>query len=149
MSTYKEITSNLNEVLTRNYDAIEGYRNAADNIGSPALKSFFNDQVAERTRFAVELSSEIVRLGEQPVSEGSTKAALHRTWMDMKSAVASNNEEAVIEECIRGEQAACAEYKELLHSELPIKGNLNNVLKSHKEQIERSINHLKTMETIV
>ncbi len=144
----KDITNELNEVLTRNYDAIEGYRNAAANIESPSLQSFFNDQAIERTKFAVELSSEIILLGEQPVSEGSLKASAHRTWMDIKSALAANDKKTVIEECIRGEETACEDYEDILTKPLVAGSNLRTVLNNHKRQIQQSISHLKSIEKV-
>jgi uncharacterized protein (TIGR02284 family) len=149
MENYKELTNDLNKILARNYDAINGYKNAADNIKNKALKAFFEDQVLERLKFSQELEYEIQMYGQEVVGSGSMEASLHRAWMDLKTALSKNNDEAVVEECIRGEEAACQDYQDIINNGLPTHGSLYNILKSHKRQIEKSIFHLKSIESIV
>lgn len=42
---------------------------------------------------------------------GNPAAALHRTFIDLKSALSANNNLVVLEECERGEEAAVIAYE--------------------------------------
>ncbi|KOF03643.1 ferritin-like domain-containing protein [Roseivirga seohaensis] len=148
MNYTEKLVDKLNDVLRRSYDAIQGYENAIDDMNDAQLKNFFKNQVMERTRFAGELASEITALGGEPVTESSFKAALHRAWMDLKSSIASNNAEKVLQECIRGEETASEDYKDILESDLSLPPSVTNMLRSHKASIDATVVKLKMMEKV-
>lgn len=131
MKTTQELAGELNEVLERNYDAINGYQDAARDVENDALKQYLIKQASERVRFGKEIREEIVLLGGTPTEEGSTLGLLHRTWMNFKTNLVHDNEEEVCEECIRGEKAAVEEYDELL-KETGISPRLRAELLEHK-----------------
>lgn len=146
MSYTDKLVDELNEVLKRSYDAILGYKSAIDDVEDRSLKAFFAEQVDERVKFARELTSEIVSLGGEPVTESSFKGTLHRAWMDLKSAVASNNDEKTLQECIRGERAARKDYEDILKGELSLTPSVSNMLTRHQLFIDKSIITLEMME---
>lgn len=45
--------------------------------------------------------------------------ALHRRWVDLKALVTGKSEEAILNECERGEDVALKHYREALGKELP------------------------------
>ena len=106
MKYSEKISNHLNELLTKNFDAEKGYRNAIDNVDNANLKIYFTNRANERKSFAEEIKSEIKSYGEKPKESGSFKGTLHRNWMTLKSNLSTNNEEAVLEEAIRGEEAS-------------------------------------------
>jgi len=114
MKYTEKISNKLNELLEKNYDAEKGYLNAAENVESPKLKIFFKNRASERSQFAKELRTEILVHGQIPEDDGSFKGTMHRNWMTLKSLFSSNDEEAILEEAIRGEKANLEEYKEIL-----------------------------------
>jgi uncharacterized protein (TIGR02284 family) len=138
MKTRQELASELNDVLERNYDAINGYKDAARDVENAALTQYLIDQAAERVRFGQEIREEIILLGGKPVEEGSTLGMLHRTWMNFKTNLSHNNEKEVCEECIRGENAAVEEYDNLLE-EREISPRLRAELLSHKTKTLQAI----------
>src|SRR5690554_4512223 len=131
MKTPQELASQLNDVLERNYDAINGYKDAARDVENEALKDYLIKQAKERIRFGQEMRQEIMLLGGAPTEEGSALGFLHRTWMNFKTNLVHNNEDEVCEECIRGEKAAVEEYDELL-KETEISPRLRAELLEHK-----------------
>lgn len=141
MKTPHELASELNEVLERNYDAINGYKDAARDVENEALKQYLVDQAAERVRFGKEIRDEIILLGGTPTEEGSTLGLLHRTWMNFKTNLVHDNEGEVCEECIRGEKAAVEEYDELL-KEKGISPGLRVELLEHKSKTLAAIANL-------
>ena len=57
--------------------------------------------------------------GGDPEQSGSVTAAIHRGWMNVKEAVTSRDDKAILEECERGEDYAKAQYKKALEQDLP------------------------------
>ena len=114
MKYSEQISSKLNQLLMKNYDAEKGYQNAVDNVNSDRLKLYFKRRASERSEFAQELRNEILQYEEDPKNSGSFKGSMHRNWMTLKSVFSSNNEEAILEEAIRGEKASLEEYNELM-----------------------------------
>src|SRR5690606_35787434 len=133
MKSTQELATELNEVLERNYDAINGYKDAARDVENVALKEYLVNQAAERVRFGREIREEITRLGGNPTEEGSTLGFLHRTWMKFKTKLVHDNEKEVCEECIRDEKAAVEEYDQLL-AETGVSPRLRAELLEHKSK---------------
>src|SRR5690606_7749319 len=100
MKSRQELAVELNGILERNFDAINGYKDAARDVENEALKKYLIDQAGERMRIGEEVHREIVLLGGKPVKEGSTMGILHRTWMNFKTNLTHDNEKEVCEECI-------------------------------------------------
>ena len=148
MKYSKEISNRLNELLEKNYDAEKGYLNAAENVQSNRLQDFFRERSAERSQFAKELRTEILSYGQIPEDSGSIKAAMHRNWMSLKSLLSSNNEEAIIEETLKGENASLEEYEKILEFE-EFAPSTQAILENHKQTIQAAINSLKYQEEIV
>lgn len=144
---HKEIVSNLQDLLEKNYDAEKGFTKAMQDAKNQNLKRFLGQQATQRGRFVNELSNEIINLNEQPKDSGSFTGDLHRTWIDIKSSVAGNTDEAVLEECIRGEKASWNEYdKKLKNNNFP--SNISGVLQNQATEIHNTLNRVKTLEDL-
>ncbi|MEH6406484.1 MAG: PA2169 family four-helix-bundle protein [Leeuwenhoekiella sp.] len=147
MKYSEKISNKLNELLTKNYDAEAGYKNAADNVKSTNLKQFFTLRAKERYDFGHQLKQEITSYGETPDKGTSFKGDVHRAWMDLKSAVSNNNDEAVLEEAVRGEKAAIKEYNELL-AEPNLPPTVENLIKTQRNSVETALSKVQTLETV-
>lgn len=148
MMKYTEKVSNkLNELLEKNYDAEKGYLNAADNVDIARLKIFFKNRASERSQFAKELRTEILSYGQIPEDNGSVKGAMHRNWMSLKSLFSSNDEEAILEEALRGEKASLNEYDEIL-TEGAFAPSTRKMLENQKQRIQSAINSLMVEEQL-
>lgn len=103
MKTYtEEVGEKLNDLLERTFDAQKGFKKAAANTEHRGLKSYFESKAQQRYDFGHELKTEIISF-DQKVDKGDSFAGkAHRTWMDIKALFASDNEEAMLEEAIRG-----------------------------------------------
>ncbi len=120
MSQNKEVISTLNSVIETLKDGQEGFRQASEAVKDSQLKSLFNELSLQRSKFAGELQNHIVQMGDsEPETTSSTAGALHRAWINMKSAISSRDDHAILSECERGEDAAVAEYKKAMEAELP------------------------------
>jgi uncharacterized protein (TIGR02284 family) len=116
MKKQNEIIDNLIETLK---DGQEGFKQAAESVRNPALKTLFSDYSDQRSRFATVLQSEARRQGEtEPETTSSATGALHRGWINLKSAITGGDEHAILAECERGEDSAVEEYKKALDEDL-------------------------------
>jgi len=149
MKYSEKISNQLNELLVKNYDAEKGYLNAADNVDSNKLKSFFKARASERSNFAKELRTDILMFGQIPEDSGSFTGTMHRNWMSLKSLFSSNDEEAILEEALRGEKASLDDYTDILNSETVLPPSTENLLHKQKQSIQAAINTIKFQEEVV
>src|SRR6185312_10215636 len=104
MTQQKEIISTINGLIETLKDGQEGFRQASEAVKDSQLKMLFNEYSMQRSRFAGELQSEAIGLGEHtPEDSSSTAGALHRAWINLKGALTSHDDHAILAECERGE----------------------------------------------
>ena len=109
----------LNNLIETLKDGQEGFKQAAEGVSDPKLKSLFRDYSQQRSSFATALQSEARRHGEtEPETSSSATGALHRGWINLKSAITGGDEHAILAECERGEDSAVEEYKKALDDAL-------------------------------
>jgi uncharacterized protein (TIGR02284 family) len=109
----------LNDLIETLKDGQEGFKQAAESVSNPNLKSLFSDYSQQRSRFATALQTEARRHGEpDPETSSSATGALHRGWINLKSAITGGDEHAILAECERGEDSAVEEYKKALDNGL-------------------------------
>lgn len=145
--THKETVNVLQGIIEKNYDAEKGYKKAMKDAKNPALKGFLQEQAAQRSRFATAIDQKLRQLGETPKESGSVTGTLHRAWIDIKSSVSGNEDEAVLEEVIRGEKASVDEYQDVLENKhlLP---DIAHELRTQLTDIQGTLNRVKRLEDI-
>ncbi|MGB3776700.1 MAG: PA2169 family four-helix-bundle protein [Leeuwenhoekiella sp.] len=144
---HDEIVDALQSLLEKNYDAEKGFKNAIDNTKHHSLKTYLKEQAVKRNRFATEIDFEIRALNAKPKESGSASASIHRAWMDLKSAIAGNDDEAILEECIRGEKASVEEYEEVIEKHtLPTK--IEQVITKQLGDIKQTLTKIKSLEDL-
>ncbi|HEX3816790.1 MAG TPA: PA2169 family four-helix-bundle protein [Chthoniobacterales bacterium] len=120
MAQKKEIISTLNDLIQTLKDGQEGFQQAATGVDDTQLKSTFVQFSTQRAKFAGELQTEVVNLGDaDPEDSGSVTGAAHRTWTSIKGAVTNRDSHAILAEAERGEDSAVAAYKDALQKDLP------------------------------
>jgi uncharacterized protein (TIGR02284 family) len=119
MKEQKEIVSIIDDLIKTLKDGEEGFKQAADGVKNPQLKSLFNDYSRQRSRFAAELQHQVQNLGEpEPETSSSAAGALHRGWIDLKAALTKGDDHAILAECERGEDSAVEEFRKALDNGL-------------------------------
>lgn len=150
MSTYTDVmtlTEKLNGLLEKNKDAEKGYEKAAENAQSLNLKTYFKRKHGERMDFCQQLKAEIRTFGAKPEDSGSVTGALHRTWMEVKTWFSADTDEAMLEEAIRGEKAAVAEYKEVL-GDVTLPPSTSALLTMQMDTISADLATIKSLEDL-
>jgi uncharacterized protein (TIGR02284 family) len=114
-----DVADVLNDLLESCRDGEYGFRTSSENADSADLKALFMRHSSECAAAARELEAEIRKLGKEPASGGTVAGALHRGWVSVKTALTSQDDKAVLEECERGEDSAVAQYRKALKQPLP------------------------------
>jgi uncharacterized protein (TIGR02284 family) len=116
----REIIATINNLIETLKDGEDGFNQAAEAVRDPELRSLFSEYSRQRARFARELQIEVAGLGEsKPETTSSVAGALHRAWINLKSAVTTGEDHAILAECERGEDSAVKQYQEALQANLP------------------------------
>jgi uncharacterized protein (TIGR02284 family) len=111
----KEQNKIIDDLIETLKDGEEGFKQAAEGVKDPQLKSLFNEYSRQRGRFATQLQSQAQNLGKsEPETSSSAAGALHRAWINLKSAVTQGDDHAILAECERGEDSAVQEYKKAM-----------------------------------
>lgn len=117
--TTDKAVDTLNGLIETARDGENGFKTAADGAESTELKRLFSEYSAQRGAMATELSQVVATLGGEPHETGHVAGALHRGWINIKTAVAGNDDKAILEECERGEDYAKQKFTEALKEPLP------------------------------
>ena len=138
-----DVISTLNELIETCKDGQEGFRQAAEGVERSDLKSLFFEFSQQRAHFAGELQNLVQQLGGDPETSGSTAGALHRSWINIKSAVTGRDEAAILNECERGEDSAKETYKDALKANLP--ANVLDVVQNQYGSIKMAHDRVKAL----
>ncbi|MBM3111421.1 ferritin-like domain-containing protein [Pseudomonas arcuscaelestis] len=112
--THKDVISVLNELIEYSKDGEKGFKTSAEDVKNPELKTYFLQRAGECASAASELQHQVRALGGDPEISTSVSGDLHRTWVNIKSALTGKDEEAVLNEVERGEDHALKAYKDAL-----------------------------------
>ncbi|WP_432411291.1 ferritin-like domain-containing protein [Rasiella sp. SM2506] len=150
MKTKEEISKKINALIEKNNDAYKGFKNAAENAESSQLKSYLLQQSSERKSFATTLSSSLHAYNPdfKIDTDGSVTGSIHRSWMDFKSALSMDDDESILEECIRGDKASVEEYKEFLQKYPSTSDDIKRTIEGQLQNVKNTLNSVERLEDL-
>jgi uncharacterized protein (TIGR02284 family) len=124
-------------------DGQKGYQEAASHVKRSDLKTYFNEQSQERSRFAGELEAELIRLGkpDKKVS-GSVVGTLHRAWIDTKVGL-GGGDKTVLDWLEHGEDTAKDAYQKAVTGNLP--ENIAQIVRRQAASVQRAHDKVKSL----
>jgi uncharacterized protein (TIGR02284 family) len=134
----------LNHLIETCKDAERGFRHVAAHASDPAVKSLFLDIASQRERFAADLLPYAQRLGGANAHDGTAAGTLHRTWIDLRSAIFRNDPVAIINEAERGETFSRGVYEDALDSLLP--PTARELVEHQYAELRRTAERLRELE---
>jgi uncharacterized protein (TIGR02284 family) len=134
----------LNHLIETCKDAERGFRHVAEHASDPALKSLFLDIASQRARFAADLMPHAQRLGGANAHDGTASGALHRTWIDLRSAIFRGDPIAAIHEAERGEHFSRGVYRDALDGMLPL--TARELVETQYAELRRTAERLRELE---
>jgi len=142
-STTRKTLKNLIQIL---HDGRDGYRQAADHVNDIRLKDLFEMLAVQRGQFAQELEPFLASTGEDNPHEqgGTVSGAVHRGWIDLKSALTKQDAHSILEEVERGEDAAKQAYGDAL-DEKDLSPDVRPFIEKQSVEILRAHNQVRDL----
>ena len=116
----EDVIAVLNDLIETCKDGESGFKACAEDISNGQFKQPFLTLAAGCAAAERELQGLVVAHGGIPESKGSIGAVLHRRWIDIKSVILGKDDEAILDECERGEDVAVKAYRTALEKPLPL-----------------------------
>ncbi len=143
MADNDDIISTLNNLIETSKDGEEGFRTSAEDIEDPQLKALFSRRSQEIGNSVSELQELVRSLGGEPATSASIGGALHRRWIDIKTAITKNDTVAVLNETERGEDVALHAYRKAAEQDLPF--HVHSVVVRQLEGVQRNHDQVKRL----
>jgi len=142
-ATNDDVISTLNNLIETCKDGQNGFQTAAEGVQNSNLKSSFYEFGQQRARYVGELQTLVRELGGDPETTGSTSATLHRGWINIKSLITGQDDEAILNEAERGEDVAKDQYKKALEMSLP--ANVTTVIQKQYQEVQAAHDKVKAL----
>ncbi|MFD2163720.1 PA2169 family four-helix-bundle protein [Paradesertivirga mongoliensis] len=142
----EDLIDGIKHLLHIANDGKEGYKTAAEDADSAELKALFTTYSIQRSEFEMELKSLLRQLGADSDNEsGGPLGAIHRVWMDIKTAVTGNDNHAILDACITGEKAAIEAYDKVL-ADTSLTPEMRETLTSQRSDINECLRNVQSLE---
>ncbi|HVF47071.1 MAG TPA: PA2169 family four-helix-bundle protein [Pyrinomonadaceae bacterium] len=141
--TNDSVIATLNTLIETCKDGQEGFKDAAEGVENSELKSLFYEYSQQRAEFVGVLQGLVRSLGGDPETSGSVTGAVHRGWINIKSAVTGRDEGAILNECERGEDHAKEAFAEALRLNLP--ANVADVISQQHQSVLAAHNRVRAL----
>ncbi|WP_321924251.1 ferritin-like domain-containing protein [Paraburkholderia guartelaensis] len=109
----------LNELIETAKDGEQGFTKAAEEAEHATVNEALLESAVHCSRGARELQELVFKLGGKPGSGGSVAGALHRSWLNVKSAVGTRTDDAILADCEKDEDTAEKRFHVALERNLP------------------------------
>ena len=114
-----DVVETLNDLIENCKDGEYGFRTCSEHAKASNLKSAFTQRATQCRAAAEELQTLVTRFGGTPDTTGTVAGAVHRGWLAVRGAVALDDDQAMLNECERGEDIAINRYRKALEEDLP------------------------------
>jgi uncharacterized protein (TIGR02284 family) len=139
----EDVISTLNNLIETCKDGQEGFKQAAEGVQNSNLKTVFYEYGQHRGQFVGELQALVRELGGDAESSGSMAGALHRGWINIKSAMTGPDDGAILNECERGEDVAKKAYRDAVQQNLP--AHVNSVIQKQAQAVQEAHDRVRDL----
>lgn len=142
-----EVLKILEGLIQTLEDGKTGFRQAAVASKDPELARALTELSEQRAELSAQMQTLGAVYGESAYDqETSVAGALHRGWIDLKAAIASDNAHGILAECERGEDHAVAEFRQAIEHDLP--SNVREVVERQAAVVEATHDHVKRLRDL-
>ena len=134
----------LNELVETLKDGQKGYADAMTDVEDTNLKETFKKYAAQRAEYITEIEDQMFKLNLKPDEDSSVTGTIHRAWIDLKSALTSKDNKAVLNECERGEDYAKKAYQTALKAQ-DLPANLKSVIEKQYQGVTEAHDKIKSL----
>lgn len=145
----KNIEKRIKQIIEKNEDSVKGFEKAAENAKEIGIKKYFEKRGEKRRLFIKTLhnATPALQTGTAEI-EGSVKGSMHRAWMDVKTFFSGDNDDAMLEEAVRGDTSAIAEYNEILTDSM-VPYRIKEIIREQRDEIQNDLETSQVLEEIV
>jgi uncharacterized protein (TIGR02284 family) len=142
-ATNQKTLKNLIQIL---HDGRDGYRQAAEKVQESQLRELFEMLATQRAQFSRELEPYLAATGEDNVHEqgGTVSGAVHRGWVDLKTALTGKDAHSILDEVERGEDSAKKAYSDAL-DEPNLSPDVRNVIAKQSADVLAAHNRVRDL----
>jgi uncharacterized protein (TIGR02284 family) len=133
----------LNTLIETCKDGEYGFRTCAEHVKAPELRTLFNSRAQDCRQGAEELQQLVTSLGGKADTGGSASGAVHRGWVSVVGTLTGKSDQAMLDECERGEDAALERYRAALKEPLP--AEVMSVVQRQYEGVKRNHDQVRTL----
>ena len=138
-----DVNDTLNKLIDTCKDGEYGFRTSAEHVRSEHLRSVFLERAESCRQGATELQQAVVRCGGKPDEHSSASGTLHRGWLGLKGVLTGDRDQAALNECERGEDAALARYRDALKHDLP--SDIAEIVQRQYEGVKRNHDQIRSL----
>ncbi|AMJ65544.1 ferritin-like domain-containing protein [Hymenobacter sp. PAMC 26628] len=138
----------LTDLLNLNRTSTKGYQEAAEEVKSVDLKSQLSQYSQQRAGFAADLERYAQQYGIDASNSNTVEsvatdaaAAVHRGWINIKSAITGQDDSAVLEAAETGEATALKGYETALAAQ-DLPADVKSVLQQQHGKVLEAKNWL-------
>jgi uncharacterized protein (TIGR02284 family) len=142
-----DVIDTLNDLLESCRDGEFGYRECAEHVKAQNLKSVLHRHEQACREAGTELQALIVQLGGKADEGGSMTGALHRGWVSVRGTLMGNSDQAMMDECERGEDSAVASYRKALKQDLP--AQVRMVIQRQADGTQRNHDEIRALRNFL
>jgi uncharacterized protein (TIGR02284 family) len=136
---HRKTLSVLNDLIRINIDRITAYEKSAheDKSPDPEIRDIFYRMATESRSYVNDLHAEIIRLGGAPVTQSTITGKLYLHWLNGKVNFDGEGMDALLADCIRGEEAVQQIYRYALEEE-EMPSAIHQLVESQLWSLERA-----------
>jgi len=134
----------INDLIETSKDGELGFQACAANAGTPRLKQLFYRRAGDCAMAAGELQDLVAAHGGVPEQDGSTTGAVRRFWVKIRDALIGSSDRRILEEVVRGEEAAIADYRIALNDE-SLPADVRAVIERQLAAIRHNLTEVETL----
>jgi len=138
-----DVISTLNDLLESCRDGEYGFNTSAEHTTTADLKTLLTRHAQECRNAGQELQALIRQLGGEADDGGSMTGALHRGWVSVRGALSGHSDQAMLDECERGEDSAVASYRKALNQDLP--AAIRSVVEKQAQGTQKNHDEIKAL----
>jgi len=139
----QDYVSTLNKLIETCKDGEYGFRTCAEHVKSTQLRQVFTSRADECRQAATELQSLVLRLGGKADTGSSVTGTMHRGWVNLKGMLTGDSDQAALNECERGEDAALARYRDAIKQDLP--SDVMDIVQRQYEGVKRNHDQIRSL----
>jgi uncharacterized protein (TIGR02284 family) len=139
-----QVISTLNRLIELNRDGQKSFQEAAGKMAAPHLKTYCFKQSRSHAHFVGELQTLVHSLGDEPDNGGTVLGALHRGWMELRSAL-GGGDQAILAATETFENFASNKFRDALNVYLPT--DVRDIVERQFASVKQTIDTIKELRS--